>query len=67
MRRIEAVDIWLKELLLIKILRNKAFNIATDPRYDGHQRGLASMVYNFFNKKTKDSYILINVHLKIKN
>ena len=35
-----------------KILRNKAFNIAEDPKYDGYQRGLASMVYNFFDKKT---------------
>ena len=27
-----------------KILRNKAFNIAKNPKYYGHQRGLASMV-----------------------
>ena len=31
-----------------KVLRNKVFNIAKDPKYDGYQRGLASMVYNFF-------------------
>ena len=31
-----------------KVLRDKAFNIAKDPKYDGYQRGLASMVYNFF-------------------
>ena len=30
-----------------KFLRDKAFNIAKDPKYDGCQRGLASMVYNF--------------------
>ena len=35
-----------------KVLRNKAFNIAKDPKYDGYQRGLASMVYKFFDKKT---------------
>ena len=35
-----------------KILRNKAFNIAKDPKYDGYQRGLASMVYKFFDKKS---------------
>ena len=35
-----------------KILKNKAFNIAKDPKYDGYQRGLASMVYNFFHKKS---------------
>ena len=38
-----------------KVLRDKAFNIAKDPKYDGYQRGLASMVYKFFNKKTKGS------------
>ena len=27
-----------------KVLRNKAFNIAKNPKYYGHQRGLASMV-----------------------
>ena len=30
----------------------KAFNIAKDPKYDGYQRGVASMVYNFLDKKT---------------
>ena len=35
-----------------KILRDKAFNIAINPKYHGYQRGLASMVYNFFDKKT---------------
>ena len=31
---------------------NKAFNIDQDPKYDGYQRGLASMVCKFFDKKT---------------
>ena len=31
-----------------KILRDKTFQIARDPKYDGSQRVLASMVYNFF-------------------
>ena len=35
-----------------KVLRDKAFNIAKDPKYDGYQRGLVSMVYKFFGKKT---------------
>ena len=35
----------------VKMLRNRAFNIAKDPKYDGYQRGLASMVYKFFDKK----------------
>ena len=38
-----------------KVLKNKAFNIAKDPKYDGYQRGLAFMVYKFFDKKTKGS------------
>ena len=35
-----------------KFLRYKAFNIAKNLKYDGYQRGLASMVYNFFDKKS---------------
>ena len=35
-----------------KILFDKAFNIAKNPKYDGHQRGLTLMVYKFFDKKT---------------
>ena len=35
-----------------KILRNKAFNIAKNPKYDGYQRGLASMFYVFFYRKS---------------
>ena len=34
-----------------KILRDKAFNISKNPKHDGYQRGQASLVYNFFNKK----------------
>ena len=35
-----------------KILRDKAFNIARNPKYDGYQRSLASMVYKVFDKKS---------------
>ena len=38
-------------------MRDKAFNIAKNVKYDGYQRGLASMVYNFFVKKTSRSGI----------
>ena len=31
-----------------KVFRDKAFNIAKNSNYDGCQKGLASMVYNFF-------------------
>ena len=37
-----------------KVLHDKAFNIAKNPKFDVYQRGLASMVYQFFNKKTSD-------------
>ena len=33
-------------------MRRKAFNIAKNHKYDGYQRGLASMVYKFFDKKS---------------
>ena len=33
-----------------KILRDKAFNIAKNPKYGGYQRGIASMVNNFLIK-----------------
>ena len=42
-----------------KILRDKAFKIASDPKYDGYQRGLASMVYKFFNKKLVEVVLLV--------
>ena len=35
-----------------KVLRDKAFNIAKKSKYDGYQRGLASMIYSFFDKKS---------------
>ena len=35
-----------------KVLRDKAFKIAKNPKYDGYQRGLASMVYRFCDKKS---------------
>ena len=43
-----------------KVLRDKAFNIAKNPKYDGYQRGLASMVYKFFDKKSAGSGVANN-------
>ena len=37
------------------VLRDKTYNIASNPEYDGYQRGLASMVYKFFDKKSMGS------------
>ena len=45
-----------------KVLRDKAFNIAKNPKYDGYQRGLASMVYKFFDKKTADGGVNMDVN-----
>ena len=43
-----------------KLLRGKSFNIAKNPKYDGYQRGLGSMVYKFFDKKSSGSGIVNN-------
>ena len=42
-----------------KVLRDKASNIAKNPKYDGYQRGLVSMVYKFLDKKTKGSGVTL--------
>ena len=46
-----------------KVLRDKAFNITKNPKYDRYQRGLASMVYKFFDKKLTGS----GVHIEVKH
>ena len=46
-----------------KILRDKVYGIASNPQYDGCQRGLASMVYKFFDKKTVGSCVNENIKL----
>ena len=50
-----------------KVLRNKAFKIASDPKYDGYQRGLASMVYKFFDKKSSGSGIANEPNYQLAN
>ena len=50
-----------------KVLRDKAFKIASDPKYDGYQRGLASMVYKFFDKKSKGSGIVNEPNYQLAN
>ena len=37
------------------VLKNKPFTIASNPKYNGYERGLESMVYKFFDKKSKGS------------
>ena len=49
-----------------KVLIDKAFNIAKNPKYDGYQRGIASMVYKFFDKNSKGSGVNTHANNKIK-
>ena len=50
-----------------KVLRDKAFEIASDLKYDGYQRGLASMVYNFFDKKSCRSGVASMTNYQLAN
>ena len=43
-----------------KVLRDKAFNIAKNPKYDGYPRGLACMVHTFLHKKSKGGGVASN-------
>ena len=43
-----------------KVLRDKALKIVSDPKYDGDQRGLASMVYEFLIKSLLEVVSLMN-------
>ena len=56
-----------KRTQLDKVLRDKAFKIASDPKYDGYQRGLASMVYKFFDKKSSGSGIVNEPNYQLAN
>ena len=46
-----------------KVLCDKAVNMVKNPKYDEYQRGLASMVYKFFDE---DSFLIRTLHLHIK-
>ena len=43
-----------------KVFRDKAFNIAKNPKYDGYERGRASMVYKFCDKRSTGSCVASN-------
>ena len=51
----DSKDLITKRTPADKNLKNRAFDIAKDPKYDGFQRGLASMVYKFFDSKVSGS------------
>ena len=50
-----------------KVLKGKFFENANNPKYDGYQRGLASIVYKFFDKKSKGSGIKSMPNQKLAN
>ena len=50
-----------------KVLKDKAYKIANNPNYDSYQRGLASMVYKLFDKKSKGSGIINEPNYKLSN
>ena len=50
-----------------KVLRDKAFKIAIDLKYGGYQRGLASMVYKFFDKKSSGSGVAVEPIYQLAN
>ena len=50
-----------------KVLRDKAFKIASDPKYGGYQRGLASMVYKIFDKKSSGSGVATERNYQLTN
>ena len=50
-----------------KVLKNKAFKIASDPKYEGYQRGLASMFYKLFDKKSSRSGVANKPNCQLAN
>ena len=42
-----------KRTVSVKILKDRAYEIAKNPKYDGYQRALTSMIYKFFDKKSR--------------
>ena len=50
-----------------KVFKNKAFTIASNPKYEGYQRGLTSMIYNFFDKKSNGSGIAKESNYQLEN
>ena len=50
-----------------KFLKDKAFKIASNPKYDGYQRGLESMIYKFFDKKSSGSGVANEPNYQLAN
>ena len=45
-------------------MRDEAFNIAKNTKYDGYQGGWASMAYTFFDKKPSSDRGIADIRLK---
>ena len=50
-----------------KVLKDKSFKIASDPKYDGYKRGLASMVYKYYDKKSSGSGMVNEPNYELAN
>ena len=50
-----------------KVLRDNLLETAGDVKYDGYQRGLASVVYNIFDKKSSGSGVAIGPNYQLAN
>ena len=50
-----------------KVLRDKAFKIASDSKYNGYQRGLAAVVYKFFDEKSSGSGVAAKPNYQLAN
>ena len=57
----------IKKIQSDKALKEKGFKIANNPKYDGYQRGLVSMVFTFFYKKYKGSGIINEPNYQLAN
>ena len=57
----------IKRTQLDKALKDKAFEIASDLKCDGYQRGLASMDYKFFDKNSEGSGIINEPNYQLEN
>ena len=42
-------------------MRDKAFNITKNLKYDGYQRRLASMIYKFFDKNNSGPILKMRI------
>ena len=48
-------------------MKDKAFKIASNPKYDGYQRRLASMVYKLFDRKSSGSGVGAEPNYQLEN